>query len=367
MGQAYTVSEYLRNREVRIELVFALGIAAVGGTLCAFLPGGDGGLFLFAAVFLMWAVMMCFHFVASFLRYCRIAELGMELDRRIYAKDIQLLDHMEEGELSILENEINKLLSRLGEQNRELARDRSYLADSLTDLSHQLRTPLTSMNLICSLLEEEDIPMADDPVSESRRLQHFGTLRSLLVKVQWLIEILLKISKLDANVVSFERQSCGLNELARDAVEPLLIPLELSGICLIWEIEKGAKLCVDKKWTMEAVTNIVKNCMEHTLEGGTITLSGRENALYTELVIADSGPGIAPEDLPHLFTRFYKGKNSSEESVGIGLALAGMIIARQNGTIKAENGNEGGARFVLRIYKDSVSAEILSENDNIVT
>ena len=348
-GQMYTVSEYLRNREIRLQFMCTLVIAAAGLLLCVLGTWdgyGDGRVRqrLMLPVFLMWAVMMLFHFVTSFLRYRRIAALGAELDRRIHAKDVLLLDHMQEGELSILENEINKLLFRLGEQNGELKRDKRYLADSLTDLSHQLRTPLTSMNLICSMLETEEYPT-------EKQTEYLCTLRSLLGKVQWLIDVLLKISKLDADAVVFERQDCGLHELVRDAVEPLLIPLELGNVRLIWDIEEGTSLRIDRKWTMEAIVNIVKNCMEHTPQGGTITLSGRENAIYTELAIADSGAGIAPEDLPHIFTRFYKGKNSSEESVGIGLALAGMIITRQNGTIKAENGSVGGARFLLRIYK----------------
>lgn len=378
--ETYSISEYVRNREIRIQLAIVFIIAAVGFALVIFLPGDETGIVNASAsrfvdsqtlwaMMVMWGVMVLFHFVGSYLRYCRIAELGTELDRRIYAKDIRLLDHMEEGELCILENEINKLLSRLGEQNRELERDKRYLADSLTDLSHQLRTPLTSMNLICSMLETEEYPMEgfgmEEPFAENlsteglykenpdmkKRTEQLCTMRSLLGKVQWLIDVLLKISKLDADAVTFEPQPCGLCELVEDAVEPLLIPLELADVRLVWEMGEDVMLCADRKWTMEAVVNIVKNCMEHTKEGGTITLSGRENAIYTELVISDNGAGIAKEDLPYLFERFYKGKDSRDESVGIGLALAKMIVVRQNGTIRAENGSSGGARFVIRIPK----------------
>jgi signal transduction histidine kinase len=107
----------------------------------------------------------------------------------------------------------------------------------------------------------------------------------------------------------------------------------------------------DLYWSVEALSNILKNCMEHTPAGGRIEIKASENALYTEIIVSDSGPGIDPEDLPHLFERFYKGKNSSENTVGIGLALSRMIAAEQNGIIKAENGKARGAVFTLRFYK----------------
>ena len=106
----------------------------------------------------------------------------------------------------------------------------------------------------------------------------------------------------------------------------------------------------DYSWSMEAILNILKNCMEHTPAGGSIHVSFSQNAIFTEIIIEDNGPGFDAEDLPHLFERFYKGKNASEQSVGIGLALARMIVTRQNGTLKAENRSEGGARFILKFY-----------------
>lgn len=140
----------------------------------------------------------------------------------------------------------------------------------------------------------------------------------------------------------------------RDAAAAIEIPMELKGQKLLLEIEEKAAFAGDIRWTGEAVVNIMKNCMEHTGEGGTIRVSGRENALFAELVIEDNGPGIEKEDLPHIFERFYKGKNSGETSVGIGLALASMIIRKEAGMISAENRSEGGARFRIRFYKDTV-------------
>ncbi len=347
--RSYTVSEYLRNREIRIQLAFLLALGGAGI--------GMSVRYRTVAIALMWSAMAFFHLGTTYLRYRRIAVLAGKLDERLDGEHNRLLEHVEEGELSILENEINKLLSRLWEQNRELAQERRRLADALADLSHQLRTPLTSMNLVCAMLEEEC------------QTGHPAMLRKLLARVQWLIDVLLKMSKLDAGAVVFQPQECRLGGLAARAVEPLLIPLELAGVRLILEVEEGAALCCDPGWMMEAIANIVKNCMEHTPEDGEIRLAGRENAIYTELVITDTGEGIDKKDLPHVFERFYKGERSSEESVGIGLALAGMIVREQNGTIRAENENGGGARFTIRIYKDGGSGDRFrhAQSDDLVT
>ena len=171
--------------------------------------------------------------------------------------------------------------------------------------------------------------------------------------MQWLVETLLKMSKIEAGTVTFKKERIIADELVKKACEPLLIPLELRGVEL--SIQTGdAGLTGDIDWLSEAIGNIVKNCMEHTSEGGNITVLAEENALYTELVVEDTGTGFAPEDIPHIFERFYKGKNSGSESVGIGLALCRTIITGLDGTIQAENGKEGGARFEIRFYKNVV-------------
>ena len=126
--------------------------------------------------------------------------------------------------------------------------------------------------------------------------------------------------------------------------------MELRGQTL--RVEAEGNFTVDAAWTAEAVGNIVKNCMEHTPDGGTVTVRGVDNPLSTQIDITDTGPGISPEDLPHLFERFYQGEAS--QGFGIGLALARMIVTEQNGTLKAENRTEGGAKFTMRFFKGAV-------------
>ncbi|MBP3451522.1 MAG: sensor histidine kinase, partial [Agathobacter sp.] len=138
--------------------------------------------------------------------------------------------------------------------------------------------------------------------------------------------------------------------LIQQSVTPLLIPIELHGQEL--KIDATGHFVGDVNWTSEAIGNIVKNCMEHTPDGGVLGISANDNTLYQEIIIEDTGCGISTEDLPHVFERFYKGKNSNDKSFGVGLALARGIINVQNGTIKAENKKEGGAKFTIRFYRD---------------
>ncbi len=232
---------------------------------------------------------------------------------------------------------------RLKEQTDALQRDKVRLSQAIADISHQLRTPLTAMNLTASMLSGEDL-------TDQRRLELARELKRSLGRMDWLVEALLKLAQLDAGTAQMKREPVALEALIEQASKPLLIPMELRNQELQITI-KDESFIGDFQWTLEAIANVLKNAVEHTPAGGTVSVTAEENALFTGLVIEDSGPGFAPEELPHLFQRFYKGKNARPESVGIGLALARQIIAEQNGTISAANRPEGGARFTLRFYK----------------
>lgn len=291
-------------------------------------------------------VFSCVHIILTYMRYRKIAKLSFDIDRILHGNDSINLEEYAEGELAVLQNEICKMTVRMREQAYALSRDKAYLADSIADISHQIRTPLTSINLIVSFLSEQEL-------DKGRRLELTQKLEVLLSHIDWLISTLLKISKLDAGTVSFSHDTIYLTQLIRKASEPLLIPMELREQQLIINVEDDVTFVGDIHWSAEAVGNILKNCMEGSPKGGIITVSGSRNTLFTEIVITDNGPGIDKADLPHLFERFYKGKNSGSQGIGIGLALARMIIAAQNGTIKAENNDTSGAKFTIRFYNQS--------------
>ncbi len=298
--------------------------------------------------FLMIAVCIAFFlaFIAvSYIRYKKIATMAADIDRILHGEATMPIKQYSEGELAILQSEVYKMTVRLREQQQTLRNDKVYLADSLADISHQIRTPLTSINLLVSFLSEKNI-------SDERRQEVTHELYEHLARIDWLITALLKISKLDAGTVQFKKESVALDELIQKSVSPILVSMDLRDQTL--QVEADGMFIGDLSWTCEAITNIVKNCMEHTPDSGTITVTASENALYSEIIIDDNGHGISPDDLPHIFERFYKGKNSDDKSFGIGLALARMIISSQNGTVKAENNTAKGAKFTIRFYKGTV-------------
>lgn len=329
-----------RNPEVKKTLLL-YGIAAAAATVTAFVWEKRFGLLMLAvcaAFILIWLF-------ATYGRYKRISELAADIDQILHGDRQIALEKYAEGELDILQSEIYKMTVRLREQQQSLRDDKVYLADSLADISHQIRTPLTSINLLVSFLSEPGI-------TEERRQKLSHELYELLDRIEWLITALLKISRLDAGTAKFKREHVPLEELLRKGTAPLLVPLDLRNQTL--NISAEGMFFGDVSWTCEAITNIAKNCMEHTPEGGTIEIGALDNALYTEIIISDNGSGISAEDFPHIFERFYKGKNSDDKSFGIGLALARKIITAQNGTIKAENQVHQGAKFTIRFYRGTV-------------
>lgn len=281
-------------------------------------------------------------------RYRDISRLIDTIDHVLDDGDAALLSDHSEGELAILESELHKMTIRLREQTFALQKEKIFLTDAIADISHQLRTPLTTINLSMTFLRRDDL-------SEAERRRHLRMITANLERIDWLVATLLKMARIDAGTAEFQQVDVDLAAMVREAVEPLLVPMELRDQTYRYEAQGGERFRGDHNWTREAIGNILKNCMEHTPQGGTITAQGSENAVFTQLVITDTGPGFRREDLPHLFERFYRGAGSGGQGVGIGLAMARMILHAENGTIKAENAPGGGARFIVRVYKGKKS------------
>lgn len=344
--------KFFRNKEIQKECVLELmlTVSVVLGTFllekCKIIQVTwnylEGTVPLYLFVLFLCVVLHGMHLTVTCQRYKKIEELAADIDSLLHEDKNISFEKYEEGELAILENEIQKMTIRIREQQQNLLQDKKYLADSIADISHQIRTPLTSVNLLLSFLSKEDI-------SKEERQRKIREIYELLSRIDWLITSLLKISKLDAGMISLNLEQVSMEALLKESIAPLLIPMELRGQEL--KLHAVGEFFGDINWTGEAIGNIVKNCMEHTPEGGCIKIEASENTIYREIMITDTGNGISPEDLPHVFERFYKGKDSGDKSFGIGLALARGIIHAQNGTIKAENQSSGGAKFTIRFYK----------------
>ncbi|MBA4700119.1 MAG: HAMP domain-containing histidine kinase [Ruminococcus sp.] len=328
----------LRNREFRqFAILFSLlGAATV---ILGFVINEAAGILAIASV----AAFGTAFFVFTKIRYKSIARISHQIDLVLHNADHLYIGESDEGELSILHSEITKMLLRIREQNDALKKEKKHLADSLADIAHQLRTPLTSANLILSLLENSP--------DENERKAFVRETEELLVRMDWLLTSLLKLSRLDAGIVMFQNGQIDVNTLICAALRPLLIPMELHDISVHIDVPDGIIIQGDFGWLSEAIQNILKNCMESTGNNGKIEIMCTDNPLFAEIVIHDSGAGFKKEDLPRLFDRFYRGKNANAAGYGIGLALCKMIITRQGGTITAKNHPQGGAIFAIRFPK----------------
>lgn len=341
----------LRNKEFRqFTLVFTL-IATVT-VMLGFAINTAAGILAIAAA----AAFGTTFFTFTKVRYQSIAQISDQIDQVLHNADNLYIGESDEGELSILHSEITKMTLRIREQNDALKKEKEHLADSLADITHQLRTPLTSVNLILSLL-------ANNPDKNERKTLVRET-EELLLQMDWLLTSLLKLSRLDAGIVVFQSEPIDVSSLIAAALRPLLIPIELHKIDVQIDAPQGLMIQGDSGWLAEAIQNILKNCMDSidhinrtdqinksTGENGKIEILCSDNPLFTEITIHDSGAGFKTEDLSCLFDRFYRGKNQSATGYGIGLALCKMIITRQGGTITAKNHPQGGAIFALRFPK----------------
>lgn len=328
----------IRNAEFRLLLLVLTLITALG-TVCAYAIAPLAGVAVLITGLILTGVALGF----TLWRYRQLARLSADL-RSIAAGDYSLdIRDNREGELSILKSNIYKVTLMLSEQSELLKKDKRYLADALSDISHQLRTPLTSMGVLTDLL-------LDPSLKEEKRNEFLRSIRSQLERTRWLVSSLLKLSKIDAGAVRFKKEQHELRRMLDQAAQPLLIPMELREQTLAITCPSGLAFTGDLNWTAEAVLNVLKNAMEHTPHGGTITVTCTANPLYTELTVADNGSGITPADLPHIFERFYKGQTSGEDSIGIGLAMAKAILGHQNAEIVAESKPGVGSWFGIKFY-----------------
>jgi signal transduction histidine kinase len=275
--------------------------------------------------------------VAGLSAYLRQIEAGD------YALDVR---DNGEGSFSLLKNDLYKVTVRLREQAELLQKDKTALSNLIADISHQIKTPLTSLGVLADLL-------AEDPPEEDRRA-FVERLRVQLGRSQWLVAALLKLARLDAGAAAFKSEPVDVRRLIERALEPLQIPLEIKQQRLVIQGDEEASFTGDLNWSAEALTNVVKNCVEHTPEGGTIEISYGANALYAEIIVSDGGEGIASRDLPNIFNRFYRGANAGENSAGIGLALAKAIFTAQGGDIAVRSQRGIGTSFEIRLFRGVV-------------
>lgn len=352
----------LRNREIaRFSAgVLAISAAAVAAAYCFV---GDAAAACVAATVIL---LTCVFAVFTHARYQELSLLSSKIDAILNGDRNLSFEGMQEGELSILANELDKMVSRLYLTTDQLERESASLADSLADISHQLKTPVTSMSIMCELMKTRVRESSNIDEDDARYL--LGKLRSVQLlqeRVRWLVSVLLKLARIDAGVVKLATQQVDAAVVVKEAAESLAIPFDLANVELVLNLEDGSSYIGDAAWSREAILNVMKNCMEHAGEGGCVEVSVSHDALACRICIQDTGPGISPEDLPHVFERFYRGEDSGEATatdpsgVGIGLSLAQSLVSAQGGAIKASNARDRdgavlGARFDIVFFSVTV-------------
>lgn len=289
-------------------------------------------------------------FILVFIIYLRFRQRKInKLDRyiqKVSRKDYSIdIENYSEDELNCLKDSLYKITVMLKEDAENKAKQNESILTSVSDISHQLKTPLTSILILLDNITEN--PDMDQKTKRKFLLEITRQIKGM----NFLILALLKLSKLDAGAVEFENKEIQLNDLIEDVLSDLEILIDVKQINIVKNIKSNPNIIGDYNWNKEAILNIFKNAIEHTSPQKTVTISLDENGVYSNIRIKDEGEGISPEELKHIFDRFYKTKNSKENSIGIGLALSKSIIEKQNGYIQVESELNKGTTFIIKYLK----------------
>lgn len=363
-----TVATYLVTRSIMLDALGGARIvtASINEAASMVTSGASvASAALFAAIctLVTGLIVTVIFIILTNRRYRALAKMAANLDRVLAGeRDIRLRD-MSEGELAILSSEIDKVIARLNLTVDELQAEKLALSDALADISHQLKTPLTSIAISTELIRDR-LSARGDSEDLVERLRLIQTLQA---RVEDLVAALLKLARIDAGVIKLVRGAVDARELVRKSFEPLAIAFDIADVRFSADVQDGASYEGDLTWSVEALENILKNCMEHTPAGGCVSVRVTEDVLACRIRIEDTGPGIAESDLPHIFERFYRGSRDANATpsevnpagVGIGLALSKSLVTAQGGTLTAENlrdenGNITGAAFNLVFFKTVV-------------
>lgn len=272
----------------------------------------------------------------------KIIELISKINRRNFAIDVE--DYTED-ELSALKQEIYKTSLMLRSEADNSLKDKLNLKDSLSDISHQLKTPLTSITImIDNILDNEEMDI-------KTRRKFLINIKREIININFLVQNLLKISKFDANVIKFNKEEVFIKDIVNEAIKKVSALSELKGISIKVSGDKNATIICDFMWEVEAISNIIKNSIEHINSDGFVEINYTKNKVYSRILIRDNGIGIDSDDLPYIFDRFYKGKNTSRDSVGIGLALSKSIIEKDNGSVSVKSTPNIGTIFTIKFFE----------------
>ena len=306
-------------------------------------------------IFVSYFIILLFIYLISCLVYLTIIINNDKMKEKEINEVIKIIEEINnknysfkmkdinEEDLSLLKNEIYKTTIMLNEISEISKKDKKELEESLEDISHQLKTPLTSiLIMIDTLLDDEDM-------DQNTREDFLRNMKREVMNINFLVKSILKLSRLDTNTVKFISKKESVKEIINEAILNVSLLSDLKNVKIETNLSDSFITC-DYKWQIEALTNILKNSIEHSYENNKVLIESSENNAYVKITIKDFGSGIAKEDINHIFERFYKGKDSEYDSIGIGLALSKSIIEKQNGKISVESSDDG-TTFTIKYFK----------------
>ena len=341
------IIEILNNKEENQSIIFAkYGIDINDESI---IIANDHNHIIFLVINILFIVSLILLLLIIFYRYNKKKENDIQdiikYLEQINQKNYELkIDSISEDELSILKNEIYKTTILLKETTENIKQDKMNLKKSLEDISHQLKTPLTSIYITLDNIIE------DPNMDEKIRNDFIRDIKREATNINFLVQSLLKLSQFDTNTIHFTKEKVSVKKIIYNAIKNISPLCDLKNITIMVNSNEDIDLVCDSKWQTEAITNILKNCAEHSSNNQQILINYNQNTAYTLIEIKDFGKGISQKDLPHIFERFYKGENSNIDSIGIGLSLTKSIIEKDDGLINVKS-SPSGTTFTIKYYK----------------
>ena len=300
----------------------------------------------FSGVLILFALLLLLDFLHNRYNDDLLEQITLLIEALVEQQERQIFSEAEDTLTARLQHQLLKLRNILTAQNQMLAQEKEQIKTLISDISHQIKTPIAAANTFAELL-------GDGELSAEERTEYITTLQMSLGKLTFLTNSLIKMSRLESGIISLKPEKNSLNEIVLQAVKTVYAKAKEKGILITFECDQAFEAVLDFNWTAEAISNVIDNAVKYTSQGGFVRLQITEYPSFLRLDISDSGVGIPEEEQAKIFGRFYRGKQSvGTDGVGIGLYLTREIINRQNGYMKVSS-DENGSTFSMFLKKTS--------------
>lgn len=299
----------------------------------------------FFGVLILFALLLLLDFLHNRYNDDLLEQITLLIEALVEQQERQIFSEAEDTLTARLQHQLLKLRNILTAQNQMLAQEKEQIKTLISDISHQIKTPIAAANTFAELL-------SDGELSAEERTEYITTLQMSLGKLTFLTNSLIKMSRLESGIISLKPEKNSLNEIVLQAVKTVYAKAKEKGILITFECDQAFEAVLDFNWTAEAISNVIDNAVKYTPQGGFVCLQITEYPSFLRLDISDSGVGIPEEEQAKIFGRFYRGKQSvGTDGVGIGLYLTREIINKQNGYMKvSSDGN--GSTFSMFLKKN---------------